>query len=190
MIAARRARRADPATSASAQLLALFAVIVGRMPLTPPAPVIYVPPPISPAFARRKELARRLGVPVRYVDVAVARGSVPYSVLFHHIREGGVLRRDAMSVLRSRAPDASVEWLDHIERTGRWSDLLMCFVRSEYEEDTDIRILKATLAWLGVQSPNLCVPGPADAGITLTPTPHDRNEDPDGQPDEPKGRRP
>ncbi len=112
MITARRARRANPAASAAAQLLAIFTALVGRMPLTPPAPVRYIAPSVSPAWAERKQLAQGLGVPVRYVEIIMARGEVPYSVLFHHIRGGGVLRRDAMRVLRTRAPEASIDWLD------------------------------------------------------------------------------
>lgn len=159
MIAARRARRVDPAASAAAQLLAIFTAMVGQMPLTPPAPVRYAAPSVSPAWAERKQLAQRLGVPVRYVEITMARGEVPYSVLFHHIRGGGVLRRDAMRVLRTRAPEASIDWLDHVEVTGRWSDLLLCFVRSEYDEDTDIKLLQSTIAWLDTLSPAQTLPG-------------------------------
>lgn len=158
MITARRARRANPAASAAAQLLALFTAMVGRMPLTPPAPVRYAAPSVSPAWAERKQLAQRLGVPVRYVEITMARGVVPYSVLFHHIRGGGALRRDAMRVLRTRAPEASIDWLDHVEVTGRWSDLLLCFVRGEYEEDTDIKLLKSTIAWLDTLTPAETLP--------------------------------
>lgn len=193
MIAARRARRADLAASAAAQLLAIFAALVSRMPFTPPAPVRYTAPSVSPAWAERKQLAQRLGVPVRYTEITMARGEVPYSVLFHHIRGGGVLRRDAMRVLRTRAPEASIDWLDYVEVTGRWSDLLLCFVRSEYEEDTDIKLLKSTIAWLDTLSPRGDIAGPVETGTGIgsgfAPSP---GKDSDSTNDEggPKGRRP
>ncbi|KSV85298.1 hypothetical protein N183_02325 [Sinorhizobium sp. Sb3] len=194
MIAARRARRVDPAASAAAQLLAIFTAMVGQMPLTPPAPVRYAAPSVSPAWAERKQLAQRLGVPVRYVEITMARGEVPYSVLFQHIRGGGVLRRDAMRVLRTRAPEASIDWLDHVEVTGRWSDLLLCFVRSEYDEDTDIKLLQSTIAWLDTLSPRADIAGPAETGTGigsgLAPSPSSKDSDTTNDEGGPKGRRP
>lgn len=194
MITARRARRANPAASAAAQLLAIFTAMAGRIPLTPPAPVRYAAPSVSPVCAERKQLAQRLGVPIRYVEITMARGEVPYSVLFHHIRGGGALRRDAMRVLRTRAPEASIDWLDHVEVTGRWSDLLLCFVRSEYEEDTDIKLLKSTIAWLDTLSPHRDTVGPAETGTGmgsgLAPSPSDKDPDPTNDDGGPKGRRP
>lgn len=146
----RRACRADPAASASMQLLAIFAMIFGRLPspITAPANVRYSPPQLSPAVAQRSNMARRLGVPVRYVDLTVSQGYVPYSVLFDHIRQGGVLRRDAMIELRKRAPEESLDWLKHVERQELWSNLTRCFVRGESDEDTNIKLLTATLAWI------------------------------------------
>ncbi|PDT11486.1 hypothetical protein CO655_07685 [Rhizobium sp. M1] len=193
MITARRVRRVDPASSAAAQLLAIIASLVGRMPLTPPAPVKYAAPSVSPAWAERKQLAQRLGVPVRYVEITMARGEVPYSILFHHIRGGGASRRDAMTVLRTRAPEASIDWLDHVDVAGRWSDLLLCFVRGEYEEDTDIKLLASTIAWLDTLSPRGDIAGPEETGTgmgsSLVPRPS-KDSDPTNDEGGPKGRRP
>ncbi len=194
IISARRARRGNPAASAAGQLLTIFAAIVGRMSLAPPALLRYAAPPATPTWLKRKEMAQRLGIPVRYLDVIMARGSVPYSVLFHHIREGGVLRQDAMRVFRTRAPEASIDWLDHVELTGGWSDLLMCFVRSEYEEDTDIKLLKSTIAWLDTLSPSDEIAGPAETGTgmgrALVPRPGGHDSDPTSDGGGPKGRKP
>lgn len=192
LIAARRKRRADPAASAAAQLLAIFSAIVGRISHTAPAPLRYVAPPVTATWSRRKEMAQGLGIPVRYLDVTMACGSVPYSALFNHVREGGVLRQDAMRVLRTRAPEASIDWLDHVELTGRWSDLLMCFVRSEYEEDTDIKLLKSTIAWLDTLSPRGDIVEPAETGTGmssgLTPSPSAKDSDPTNDKGGPKAR--
>jgi len=123
MLEVRRRRPADPAVSVAAQLLALFALIFGRMSVIPTiaAPAPYVPPPMSPGHAHRIETARRLGIPSRYVDIVLAQGTVPYSILFQHIRRGGGSRENAMSFLRTKAPEPSVDWLDHVETWGLWS---------------------------------------------------------------------
>lgn len=194
MLEAHRRRRANPAASAAAQLMTILSVLVGRMPLTPPMSVRYVVPPVSPAWARRKVMAQGLGIPVRYLDVVMARGRVPYTVLFQHIREGGVLRQDAMRVLRTRAPEASIDWLDYVELTGGWSDLLLCFVRNEYEEDTDIKLLKSTIAWLDTLNPSDEIAGPSETGTGmgrgLVPRPGGNNSDSTNNEGGPKGRRP
>jgi len=147
-LAARRARRNDPAASASIQLLAIFNMIFGRAPLLPQTPVPYSAPSYSPLSLQRGELARRLGVPHRYLGLIASQGQVPYSLLFEHIGKGGVLRRDALVELRKRAPAASLEWFDHVERWGFWSDLLRCQSPSGFDQDTDVKLLKSTLAWL------------------------------------------
>ncbi|WP_339758097.1 hypothetical protein [uncultured Hoeflea sp.] len=92
-------------------------------------------------------MAQRFGVPVRYLDLVISKGHVPYAVLFDHVRQGGALRRDAMSEFRKRAPEASLDWLDYIQTCGRWSDLVRCYA-PEADEQTDISVLNSTLRWL------------------------------------------
>jgi hypothetical protein len=150
---ARRKRIANPASSISIQLLALFAMLFGRVSEAVPAPsyVPYCPPPLSPTAARRAELSKRLGIPVRYIDIVMTQGHVPNRILFDHIRRGGVQRRDAMIELRKRAPEASLDWLDHIQDFEKWSDLVRCYVPGEEVEQTDVRVLNSTLRWLEQQ---------------------------------------
>ena len=173
----RRQRRTDPAVSAATQIIALLALLLGRIPLVPSValPTPYVPPPPSPEHARRIALARRLRIPSRYVDVACAHGTVPYELLFEHVRRGGRSREDAMTVLRQRAPEACRDWLDHVQDWGVWSELLVCHVRG-LDEDTDVKLLQSTLAWLHEFNRDGAPPPPAEAGIDLVP-------EPDGEPD-------
>ena len=160
------ARRANPAASASLQLLAILATIFAVLPI----PIItkstpYLAPPMSPGQKRRNEFARRLGVPARYVDVVLACGRVPYAVLFEDIRKGGSTRADAMRELRKQVPIATIQWFDNVEKCGLWSDLLRCFDKAGTDEISDIRFLKATLAWLG--GPDDDDPDPANGhGVT------------------------
>ncbi|MDW9921186.1 hypothetical protein GOB36_11630 [Sinorhizobium meliloti] len=181
MLQARRRRRTDPAATAAAQIKALFAIIVGRMPLVPavPGPMPYVAPALSTGQARRIETARRLGIPSRYVDVVIAQGTVPYALLFEHIRRGGRSREDAMVILRQKAPASCREWLDHIEAWGLWSSLLLCHVDNGVDEDTDVKLLTSTLAW--VQDPDRSngVRGPAEAETVLKPGTGVGGPDPD-----------
>ncbi|MGJ7043658.1 hypothetical protein J2Y63_006944 [Shinella sp. BE166] len=148
MIERRRARRANPAQYAALQLLALFSFILGGA--APPAQALprYTPPPMSPRHAQRLELARRLDVPSRYVDIFLSQGFVPYARLFEDIRRGGVSRRDAVVQLRKRVPEASLDWLDYIQKWDRWSELLRCYVPHEREDLTDVRVLESTLRWV------------------------------------------
>lgn len=144
----RRMARSNPAQSAAQQLLALFVAVFGRIPVPELAPVRYTPPPMSPRHAQRLDLARRLGVPSRYVDIVLSQGMVPYAVLFDDIRRGGVSRRDALTELRKRIPETSLDWLRHIEQWGLWAELLKCHVPGGIDEDTDVGILKSTLTWI------------------------------------------
>ena len=125
-------------------------MLFGRVSEAVPAPsyVPYCPPPLSPTAARRAELSKRLGIPVRYVDIVMTQGHVPYRILFDHIRRGGVQRRDAMVEFRKRAPEASLDWLDHIQDFEQWPDLVRCYVPGEEVEQTDVRVLNSTLRWL------------------------------------------
>ncbi len=184
----RRRGQADLATSAVTQLLALFAMIFGGMPLVPniPMPVPYTPPSLSPGDAYRRGVAGRLGVPSRYVDIVLAQGTVPYPVLFDHIRRGGKSRDDAMSLLRQRAPACCQEWLDYVRDWGLWSQLMLCYVRDGLDEDTDVRLLKSTLAWLDVQNSEDGVPGPVGAGASATPGNGPDKSEPDDDPKPPK----
>lgn len=178
-IAARRAHRADPAASAAMQLLAVFTMVFGRMALSLPAParVPYSPPRPSPVALNRVEMARRLEVPVRYLDLVLSQGYVPYAVLFAHIRQGGVLRRDAMIELRKRVPEASLDWLDYVQTWERWSDLVRCYVSKEQDESTDVRVLNSTVRWLETLK----------GGGDLKPAPVVETPNPD---DDPQKRKP
>lgn len=147
-LAARRARRSDPAASASLQLFAIFSMIFGRLLILPQPPTPYSAPSHPPRSIQRCELARRLGVPRRYLGIIGSQGQVPYSLLFDHIRHGGALRRDALIELRKRAPVASLEWFDHVQKWGYWSDLLRCQSPSGIDHDTDVQLLQSTLTWL------------------------------------------
>lgn len=177
----RRRRRTDPPTSAAAQLVALVMFLLGRMPLVPAAPVTahYVPPPMSPEQAQRAVIARRLGIPSRYVDVVLAQGAVPYSILFEHVRRGGRSRDDAITVLRQRAPESCRDWLDHVRDWGLWSELLLCYVRDGDDEDTDFKLLRSTLAWLQDLNSDDGPSSPAAAGTDLKPGPGGEDTDPD-----------
>lgn len=161
MIERRRARRANPAQSAALQLLALFTFILrGAAPPTQPSPR-YTPPPMSPRQAQRLELARRLEVAPRYIDVVLSQGTVPYARLFEDIRRGGASRRDAMPELRKRVPEAAVDWLHHIERWSLWTELLRCYVPNGLDEDVDVLILKSTIAWIEGCNAQAVVPTPS-----------------------------
>ncbi|WP_313196578.1 hypothetical protein [Shinella zoogloeoides] len=173
MIERRRMARTNPAQSAAQQLLALLAVVFGRVPVPELTPVRYTPPPMSPHHAQRLNLARRLGVPSRYVDIVLSQGMVPYTRLFDDIRRGGTSRRDALAELRKRVPEASLDWLDHIQRWSLWAELLKCHVPRGVDEDTDTRILKSTLAWIDGKGG-----GGGTAGASPAPKPNDEGRNP------------
>lgn len=175
-----RMARANPAQSAAQQLFSLFVVVFGRVPVPEPIPMRYTPPPMSPRHAQRLDLARRLDVPSRYVDIVLSQGMVPYARLFDDLRRGGVSRRDALTELRKRVPEASLDWLDHIQRWGLWAELLKCHVPRGTDEDTDVCILKSTLAWLdgkggGGDNPPGATPAPKLDGNA---SPTDDDDDP------------
>lgn len=188
LLASKRQQRSSPAASASMQLLALFTLIFGRLPLPAPAPVHvrYTPPPLSPAERQRTELAGRLDVPKRYVASMLSEGRVSYSLLFAHIKEGGLPRRDALIELRKRVPEASLDWLDHVQKWGLWSSLLLCHVRGGEDADTDLRLLKSTLAWMKDSSGTNGTPEPSDAGAGLRPARGGDDVDPNDDPQTPK----
>lgn len=174
MLERRRIARPNPAQSAAQQLLALLAVVFGRVPVfaSERPPVRYTPPPMTPHHAQRLDLARHLGVPSRYVDIVLSQGMVPYTRLFDDIRRGGTSRRDALTELRKRVPEASLDWLDHIQRWSLWAELLKCHVPKGMDEDTDIRILKSTLAWIDGKGG-----GSGTAGASPAPKPNGEDRD-------------
>jgi len=145
---ARRSGRIDPSATVALQLLSIFFVIFGRVPILNPPPIPYSAPSRSTRSLQRHEAARHLGVPRRYMDVMASQGQVPYPLLFDHIKQGGVLRRDAIIEMRKRIPAPSLDWFDHIQKWGYWSDLLRCQSPNGFDQDTDVKLLKATLTWL------------------------------------------
>lgn len=167
---ARRAQAANPAASAALRLLAIFGFLFRQMPVAAPMPVRYVAPPVSPKQAQRIEAARHLGIPTRYLDIVLHKGKVPYVLLSEHIRLGGATRRDALEELRKRIPAEALDWLDHVEKRALWSDLGLCFHKGDGEEDTNIRFLQATLAWVERhRKPGDCSSGPAETDRGLKP---------------------
>ena len=104
MLERRRMTRTNPVQTAAQQLLALFVAIFGRISAPELPPARYVAPPLSLQHAQRRDLARRLGVPTRYVDIVLAQSTVPYARLFDDIRRGGASRRDALIELSKRVP--------------------------------------------------------------------------------------
>lgn len=186
----RRAQTKDPAASAALQLLGILGFLFGRMPTAAPMPAPYVAPPMSPRQAQRNEAARRLGVPTRYLDVVLSQGSVPYALLSAHIRLGGATRRDAMNELRKLIPAEALDWLNHVEKRGLWSDLSRCFRADASDEDTHVQLLKATLAWVEAQKKSDSSPsGPTEAEQGFKPTMSGDNEEPEDDPTKPSGLR-
>lgn len=184
---ARRAQMNNPAASTALQLLGVFGFLIGRMPIATPMPVPYVAPPMSPRQEQRNETARRLGVPTRYLDIVLAKGRVPYALLSEHIRLGGATRRDALDELRTRIPAEALDWFNNIVKRELWSELSLCFRREDSEEDTNIRFLQATLAWVERQRKPADGPaGPDEADRHLMPTVVDDTENPDNGPRKPK----
>lgn len=174
---ARRAQARNPAAAIAMQLLGVFGFALGRMPITTPMPTLHVAPTMSPRQEERRETARRLGIPTRYLDSVLSQGRVPYSVLFNHIRPGGATRRDALTELRKRIPAEALEWFDHVEKQELWSDLSRCFRPNEEEESTNVRFLQSTLAW--VERGQIHQEYSLSAGLNEKTT--HPNDDPDGR---------
>jgi len=59
-------------------------------------------------------------------------------------------------------------------------------VRGGVDEDTDVKLLRSTLAWLQDLNSGNCVPGPADAGTALKPGTGGDESHPDDDPNKPK----
>ncbi|GMB83492.1 hypothetical protein NN6n1_42750 [Shinella zoogloeoides] len=183
----RRAQTSNPATSAALQLLGVFGFLFGRIPTAAPIPAKYVAPPMSPRQAQRNEAARHLGIPTRYLDIVLGTGKVPYALLFEHIRLGGATRRDALEELRKRIPAETLDWFSHVEKRALWSELSLCFHPGDNEEDTNVRFLQATLAWVeGQRKPSDGPSGPAEAGHGFKPNMNGEFVLPDDHPHKPK----
>lgn len=182
----RRAPTKNPAASAALQLLGVFGFLPGRMPIATPMPAQYVAPSMSPKQAQRNEAARHLGVRTRYLDIVLSRGSVPYVLLAEHIRLGGATRIDALNELRKLIPAEALDWLNHVETRGLWSDLSRCFRADASDEDTHVQLLKATLAWAEAQKkPDGSPSGPAEAEQRFRPRMLGEITDPDDDPPPP-----
>ncbi|PWI52075.1 hypothetical protein B5K03_21545 [Rhizobium phaseoli] len=87
-----------------------------------------------------------------------------------------------MSVLREKAPESCRHWLDHVERWGLWSRLLHCHVSDGSEDDTNIKLLRSTLAWLQDPISASDVRSLAGADAALKPGTGDDEPDADDDP--------
>jgi hypothetical protein len=182
----RRARTKNPAASATMQFLGIFGYLFGRISNAAPMPTPYIAPRMSPSQAKRNEAAQRLGVPTRYLDIVLSQGRVPYALLSAHIRLGGATRKDAMNELRKVIPAEALDWLNHVEKRGLWSDLSRCFRADASDEDIDVLLLKATLAWVGAQKkPDGSPSEPTETKHGLEPPKLGENEGPDDKPKPP-----
>jgi len=191
MLQIRRKRPIDIATSVTLQLFAIFAALLSRTPAPADGPtdISYSPPRPSSTAQKRADLARKLGVPKRYLELIQAHGKISYAVLFNDIRRGGGPRRDAMIELRKCAPADSLRWLDHIQMYDEWTDLIRCFVPSGKDEDTDVKLLQSTLAWLRETTPVQVADAPVGVAQTCTPKSTSNGSQDDQDPTKPKGPR-
>lgn len=157
VLLARRRRQVDPAFSKFHELLAIFGYLALTMPISTPSFAAH----FSPKHAYdRDEVARRLGIPRRYVDLTLRMGAVPYSKLIEDIMRSPAARQDALSELRKRIPEPSKLWLDHIIKEESWSEISRRNLQDATEEETNNRFLKATVQWLeGLAPANSPKPG-------------------------------
>lgn len=93
----------------------------------------------------RELWARKLGVPVRYVEYVMKGEPVPYPILFRHIRAGGRTRADAFAILRLQVPGAA-DYIDHISRWNTLSALTLCFTPGD-DLATEGRLISVAVAW-------------------------------------------
>lgn len=133
---AKRAHRELSAQGAAIQLLAIFAALVGAMPLVPSPPrkvSVPVPSPLP-----RPQMVRSLSV----------------SEAMRHIRSARQLNprvRASLDVLKRAAPSAS-EWIDDRAHWLEWSDLTRCLVPGD-EDATSARLQQAASAWRIAKAP-------------------------------------
>ena len=183
----RRSWTNNPAASAALQVLGIFGFLFGRPTIAPPTPARYLAPTMSPKQAQRIDAARHLGIPTRYVDIVLSTGKVPYGLLFEHIRLGGATQRDALDELRKRIPAETLDWFRHVEKRALWSELSLCFRQGDEEEDTNVRFLQATLAWVERQRrPSENSSGPAEADRGFKPNMNGDTKHPDDDPHKPR----
>lgn len=184
---ARRSQATNPAASAAIQLLGIFGFLFGRMPITTPMPARYVAPSMSPKQQQRIDAARHLGIPTRYLDIVLNTGKVPYGLLFEHVRLGGATRRDALNELRKRMPAEALDWFSYVEQRALWSELSLCFRPGDDEENTHVRFLQATLAWVERErKPDDNSSSPAEASRKLEPSKGGNKEETNNDPQKPK----
>lgn len=141
VLQAKRRRQIDPAFSVAHQLLAIFGLIA----LAVPIPQLQPRSRNQPKTYDRQQVALKLGVAPRYIDIFISRGSIPYSLLLDHL-QGPATRKDALRELRKRLPAASLDWLSDIERNQEWSRLTMCRGQ-DGDDDTELNFLKAAARW-------------------------------------------
>lgn len=132
---ARRAHRELSAQGAAAQLLAIFAALVGSMPLPSPRPssVGSVSPPTP-----RVAMIRPLSVDEAMRQIRGARTMTPRV-------------RAALDVLKRAAPSGA-DWIDDRAHWLEWSDLTRCLVAGD-EDATSARLQQAATAWLLAKEP-------------------------------------
>lgn len=141
VILAKKRRQSDPAFSVAHQLLVIFGLIALAMPKPQPQPNTRA----YPQKYDRHQVALKLGVAPRYIDIFIRMGSIPYSLLLDHLRSAAA-RKDALSELRKRLPAESLNWLSDIERHQEWSRLTMCRGQNG-DDDTELNVLKAAARW-------------------------------------------
>lgn len=125
---ARRVHRELSAQGAAVQLLAIFAALVGSMPIASPStPRAYVPPP-------RREPSYR---PPLTIDEAmrIVRGA----------RSVTPRVKAALDVMKRVAP-AAARWIDDKAYWLEWSDVTRCLVPGN-EAETAARMEGAAAAW-------------------------------------------
>ncbi len=134
---ARRARRELSAQGAAVQLLAIFAALVGSMPLpsTRVSSGVSMSPPATPR-------------------VMAFRPSPTLDEAMRHIRGARSVTprvRIALDVLKRSAPSTS-EWIDDRANWLEWSDLTRCLVVGD-EDATLARLQQAAAAWRLAKEP-------------------------------------
>ncbi len=170
----RRRRSVDPSFKVVQQLLALFGFIVLVAPLPAVGMTWYpTPPRYDPA-----DVARRIGVPRRYVDDFVRLGRVPLPRLIHDIRFNPFARGDAILELKRCMPAQTWPWLNHVEKENRWNELTRCFGR-DAEDQVRKQVLMATIRWLEELVPGDMEPAEDGKDAKIVMRPRGKMKDPD-----------
>lgn len=132
---ARRAHRELSAQGAAAQLLAIFAALVGAMPLVPPPPAArgYVPPPPrGTGFRPPPTVAEAMRA------VRGARSLTPRV-------------RAALDALKVAAPSSS-DFLEYKAKWLEWGDIARCFVPGD-DDETSARLERSAATWQAEREP-------------------------------------